>query len=297
MLRNMLLTSWLFAAGACGAGEVADAGGPTSTGKVDTSETGGGSTSTSTSASETPTSTSGGTTAGEDFVVGPDVGGTITCDSWTQDCREGEKCTAWAADGGTAWNATKCVPVTGQQKPGEPCTAEGGGVSGVDDCVEGAMCWQVDAGGKGQCVALCTGSEEAPVCEELNDGCGTTQCAITNAGALNICLDSCDPLAQDCPGDDRCLPVSGTFVCFLDAGESGAVFDPCEFANSCDKGLLCAAATAAIECDQEAVGCCVPMCSIAAGDAGCPGVGQQCLPIHDPPTDGCEDVGYCTVMR
>jgi hypothetical protein len=241
------------------------------------------------------TGSSGDATGG--FIVAPDGGGVEECDLYAQDCDEGEKCASWAEGGGSAWNATKCVPVMGDQQPGEPCTAVGGGVSGLDDCIEGAMCWDVDAENQGECVAVCTGSEREPMCEDTQLGCGVTRCAVLGEGVLAICLPTCEPLTQNCPGDDLCLPVSGTYLCVLDAsGDLGAAFDPCEFANQCDKGLLCAEPTAAPECDQGATGCCVPMCSIAAGDELCPGVGQQCVPIYDPPMSGCEDVGSCMVM-
>ena len=53
------------------------------------------------------------------------------CDVWAQDCPPGQKCSAWADGGGGAWNATRCVEITGDGAPGEPCTTIGGGVSGL----------------------------------------------------------------------------------------------------------------------------------------------------------------------
>jgi hypothetical protein len=72
------------------------------------------------------------TTDAVPFIMKPD-GGPIECDVFAQDCDPGQKCTAWAEGGGGAWNATKCVDVTGDGAPGEPCAAIGGGVSGMDD--------------------------------------------------------------------------------------------------------------------------------------------------------------------
>jgi hypothetical protein len=266
------------------------------------SETGAASTDagTSTTGEGLPTTSSSVGSSGEQvsgFIVALDGGTIENCDPFAQDCEVGEKCAAWAADGGTAWTATRCVPVTGDQKPGEPCTVVESAVSGLDDCVKGAMCWWVDLEGEGECVALCTGSARIPICEDVQLGCGATYCSMINEGVLNLCLHSCDPLAQDCPGDDVCVPVDGDFRCLLEgSGEVGAVFDPCEYANACDRGLLCAEPTAASECDPEASGCCVPMCSIAAGDELCPGVGQKCVPVYDPPTSGCEDFGHCSLV-
>ena len=61
-----------------------------------------------------PSATDTGTTAA--FIIMPDGGntGTIECDVFKQDCDPGEKCTAWAEGGGVAWNASKCVMVTGE---------------------------------------------------------------------------------------------------------------------------------------------------------------------------------------
>jgi hypothetical protein len=239
------------------------------------------------SSSEAATGSSGG------FLAPPDVGpnAPVECDVWEQDCPEGQKCAAWAEGGGSAWNALKCVPVTGDQLPGEPCTAEGGGVSGLDDCVKGAMCWDVDARGQGTCVAQCVGSPESPQCAEPGFAC-----PVAGDGVLALCFPECDPLAQDCLDDDLCLPISGTYLCIIDAsGDAGAAFDACEYVNVCDKGLLCLAPAAASECDQGAQGCCLPMCSIADGGAACPGAGQECLAVYEPPPEGHEDVGYCSL--
>ncbi len=224
------------------------------------------------------------------FIINPD-GGDSFCDPFRQDCPEGQKCMPWANDGGNAWNSTKCVPVTGDQEPGEPCMTDGGGVSGKDDCVKGAMCWDVNSEGVGICVAQCTGTVDAPVCEV-----GFT-CAVNGEGVLSICLPACDALLQDCPGGDLCLPIDDTFVCVLDAsGDEGQAFDPCEFANACDPGLVCAGSASASECDPMATGCCVPMCSIS-GMMGCPGVGQECTSLYEEGTEppGFEDIGYCTL--
>ena len=236
---------------------------------------------------ETPVTSDDGTI----FFVPPDMG-PGACDVFAQDCPEGQKCAAWASDGGSSWDANKCVPVTGDKVPGDECTTEGGGVSGNDNCEKGSMCWDVSPENIGICVALCTGSTSDPVC-----GGQGFDCAVVNEAVLNICLPRCDPLLQDCQGDDLCLPVDDKFVCVLDAsGEEGQAFDPCEFANACDPGLLCAGAASGNECDPMSSGCCVPMCSLSEM-APCPGAGQECTSLYEegqaPPAF--EDVGYCTI--
>lgn len=215
------------------------------------------------------------------------------CDVFAQDCPADQKCAAYVNDGGGAWNANKCVPISGAKAPGDPCTAEGGGVSGFDDCEKGSMCWDIDQEGKGICVALCTGDQESPAC-----GDPETACAVVNDGVLNLCLDRCDPLIQDCAGDDLCLPVDDAFVCILDAsGDVGGPLAPCEFTNACDKGLLCLGPEAATECDQGALGCCLPYCPLSENGSGCPGAGQACLPAFEPQLPGFEDVGFCSLMN
>jgi hypothetical protein len=215
-------------------------------------------------------------------------GDTGECSEWEQDCPDGEKCSAYANDGGLAWNSTKCSPV--QDDPGQPgdvCTVEGSGVSGIDTCAEGVMCWDVDETNTGVCIALCTGDEEAPICDS------GFSCAIAN-DVLNLCLPDCDPLTQDCPSDNLCIPNGEHFICVLDAsGEEGQAFDPCEFGNACDQGLYCMDTPYASECTSDASGCCLPFCDLG-GDA-CPGAGQDCLAWYEegmaPP--GYETVGIC----
>lgn len=230
-----------------------------------------------------------------DTTGGTDPGGP-TCDNWAQDCPDEQKCAAYADDGGSSWNNLKCVPAPPDGgQPGDPCTVEGSGVSGIDSCAYGSMCWDVDGDtGQGTCVALCTGSPDAPNCAPPD-----TTCVIANEGVLNICLPKCDPLIQDCQGGDLCLPNPvdpNGFVCVLDAsGESGVAFDPCEYANACDQGFVCQDPALAMECDPQALGCCLPFCKLS--DPDCPGQGQECLEWYTPGTapPGYADLGLCGI--
>lgn len=234
---------------------------------------------------------------GATFIVPPDGGNSgVECNNFAQDCPDGQKCMPYADNGGNAWNATKCVDV--QDNPnqaGDECTVDGSAVSGLDSCDLGVMCWDVDPNTQiGVCVALCGGSVEAPTCDTEHS------CFVSNDGVLNLCLLTCDPLAQDCPGDDLCIPNpqgQGEFACVLDAsGEEGQAFDPCEFINACDPGLFCANPANGSECDSQAIGCCLPFCDLA--DPGpCPGVQQECLAWYAegaaPP--GLENTGFCGI--
>ncbi|MCX4242304.1 ribulose phosphate epimerase [Paraliomyxa miuraensis] len=239
---------------------------------------------------------SGGT--GSVFILPPDGGGAMNeCNIWTQDCPPGEKCMPWANDGGGSWNATRCSPIDDNPgQPGDTCTVEGSGVSGVDDCDVSAMCWDVDPEtNTGTCVGFCEGSEDAPFCPNPDEGC-----SITNDGVLILCIPKCDPLLQDCPDGQACYPEENGFFCSPDAsGEMGAIGDACEYINVCDPGGWCAAAETVPDCVGSG-GCCAAFCDITLPDpsASCP-AGTECVAWYDPGTapPGYEDVGVCILPQ
>ena len=209
--------------------------------------------------------TGGDTSTGCDFICNPTDDNPSMCDVFAQNCPEGEKCAAYADDGGSTWNANKCVPVMGSGQHGDACTVTGGGVSGLDDCVKGVMCWGVDPEtSEGNCIALCTGTVEAPVCPV------NSSCKFYGGGVLNVCIPRCNPLTSPCPGDDLCIPTGDDFTCVLDAsGEEGQRYDPCEYANACDQGLFCADPANAGMCDPNATGCCLQFCDITKEPTPC----------------------------
>jgi len=250
-----------------------------------------------TSGASSTSEASGGTETDSDtgctFLDCTTTGGGPECNIWADDCPEGQKCMPWANDGGSAWNATKCAPLASEPgKPGDPCKVEGNGVSGIDDCELGAMCWNVNPEtNQGYCIGFCDGSPESYSCAEPG-----TVCSLFSNGVLNLCLPGCDPLLQECPNGDVCVWGGENFTCVLDAsGEGGAYGDPCEYVNVCDPGLMCINAEYVPGCN--AGGCCTPFCDVT--DAACPGVGQQCLPWYEegqaPP--GLGDLGVCGVPQ
>jgi hypothetical protein len=233
------------------------------------------------------------------FIEDPDGNSvSIECSVWEQDCMEGEKCMPWANDGGNSWNATRCSPVAPDPgQVGDPCTVEGSGVSGVDDCAIATMCWGVDPEtNQGTCTAFCMGSENNPVCDNPQ-----TACSIANEGTLILCLPTCDPLLQNCMDGEGCWGIDDDFVCAPDAGAEGegAYGEACEFLNVCDPGLFCANPDIVPGC--QASGCCSEFCDLSDPQAGanCAGAGggQECLPWFEegqsPP--GYEDVGACGI--
>ena len=215
----------------------------------------------------------------------------VDCDTFLQDCPDGEKCTVWANDGGPAWNATRCVPVDDMpQQVGESCTVEGSGVTGIDDCELGAMCWDVDADTlTGTCEAFCSGTVQDPQCEADH------VCSISS-GPLALCLPTCHPLANDCPGADVCVPVNEYWTCAAST-MNGQPGDGCEFVNACALDTVCVNADAVPDCVGTS-GCCSSVCDLAAPDPSADCLpGQTCLPWYEAgmaPVEY-ENVGVCAL--
>lgn len=230
------------------------------------------------------------------FIMEPDAGGGIECDIWAQDCADGEKCMPWASDGGGAWDATRCSPIDPNPNAvDDPCTVQGSGVSGIDDCDLGAMCWDVDPKtNMGTCVELCSCSPDFPVCNTPN-----TACAISNEGVLVLCLPVCNPLDDDaCPDGQGCYGLNDTFQCAPDvSGAMGAVGDECNFINVCDPGTFCAGSASVPGCGGGAAGCCSSYCSLG-NDAVCLD-GQECVPWFEQgqaPDECLGTVGACVSL-
>ncbi|MCH9684853.1 MAG: ribulose phosphate epimerase [Deltaproteobacteria bacterium] len=221
------------------------------------------------------------------------------CDVWAQDCPAGEKCMPWANDGSNIWNALQCVDVVDKpDQPGDECEVMGSGVSGLDTCDLGAMCWDVDNETNiGNCVAMCLGDQENAFCDEPDH-----TCVIANDGVLTLCLPECDPLIQTCAIGQGCFPINDSFTCAPDASGPtlGVYGDPCEAINACDAGLFCANAAVVPGCAGSA-GCCSDFCDLDAPvpEDDCTGApaGQECTPWYaegEGPPD-LQAVGACVL--
>jgi len=223
-----------------------------------------------------------------DMLIGPE------CDIFAQECPEGQKCAPVITDGLGAWNSDRCVPVTGSDMAGEPCTAESV-ADGLDSCVEGVMCWGVDKEGNGTCVAHCGGTPDAPLCPDNG------ACSIAGGGYLAVCLPGCDPLLQNCAVGAGCYPIDGQFTCAPDAsGDAGEANEPCAIINICASGLWCAEeGLVGAGCAPGSMGCCTPFCEFP--DGTCPNPDQQCVQFFDPKMlpegDPLLDIGYCGVPK
>lgn len=220
----------------------------------------------------------------------PDGGWSFECDMFAQDCPRGEKCMPWANDGGSAWNATRCAPIDPlAAEVGEPCTVVGGAQSSIDSCGLGSMCWGVDPTTlEGECVAMCTGDESAPLCEPPG-----THCVINNDGSIILCLPDCNPLASDCAEGELCIPSSSSsWACVPGVTAPVANGQPCQFGNACEPGSVCAEAEVSVAC--EAAACCVPTCALGGG--GCSEPGTECVPWYRPGAApaGLESMGLCS---
>ena len=246
---------------------------------------------------EGSTTDGGTTTEGTDssgFIVEPDMGIPGECDLWAQDCPEGEKCMPFGEGGTGTWNATGCFPVDDNPgQPGDSCTVEGSGTSGVDSCDIGVMCWDVDPEtNTGVCTAMCTNTPENPICTDAD-----TTCVIANSGLIILCLPVCDPILQDCPDGQGCYPINDSFVCAPDvSGDQGAVGDPCEFINTCDLGNACISADAYGSGCVGVPSCCGQLCDVDDPPV-CAELDQECVPWYEEGTApmGLDHVGVCSV--
>jgi hypothetical protein len=105
-----------------------------------------------------------------EFVCG---GFDITCNLFTQDCNEGEKCASWDHDGDGELSSTRCAPIAKAPVPiGGACVWEGTHLSGIDDCEPGAMCLSDDpAPTMGICRAACVGNPFDASCTDPEMQC------------------------------------------------------------------------------------------------------------------------------
>ncbi len=219
----------------------------------------------------------------------PDLPAIQECNTYEEDCPEGQKCMPWANDGGNAWNALKCVNVTGEGLHGDPCTVEVDAVSGMDDCALHHMCWEVDLDtNMGHCISFCDGTPNDATCDEPD-----TVCIMTNQNTLNICLPACNPLLQDCPEGEGCYPVNHNYAC-APVGvpdEVGFEGDTCEYVVACQPGFSCMDAEQVPNCMSPS--CCTPFCDLTEQDP-CPNPETQCIPVYED-NQNAPNVGFCGV--
>jgi hypothetical protein len=225
--------------------------------------------------------------------VSPDMGATIACDIYDDDCPAGEKCTPYASDGGIRPDATHCITLA--EFPagnGAMCSVQGWTASGDDDCDRGLYCVVYDAETlEGTCTPFCSAADEGDLV------CDAPATCVGNPDIIpRLCLTDCNPLEQNCPSDRGCYRVNDHFVCLDDAsGPAGGYGESCFFTNDCDPGMFCADPPEFFEC-PHAMGCCTPFCDADDLDFECPGAPEHmCVRLfgegEGPP--GLNHVGAC----
>ncbi|MBK7824145.1 hypothetical protein [Nannocystis sp.] len=221
------------------------------------------------------------------------------CNLFAQDCMAGQKCNAWSDDGGIFPNGAKCVQITGDKQPGEGCTVEGKFGDGIDDCVEGSICLDIDNSGKAACVAYCQGDMNDPTCPDVGD-----KCAFLFEPTVPLCFPACDPLAQDCSPAETCVPNIAAlgaefFVCMPRVFEEipGQYGDACYALSGCDPSFLCIFAENVPGCGGTY--CCSTYCDIDMPET-CLAFDDTltCVPWFEQgkATPGYENVGICGIM-
>lgn len=222
-----------------------------------------------------------------------------TCTPWEDLCLEGDRCARFASQPQGWADATECVPIDANPSGvGESCTVQGWIFSGDDDCDRGMYCagWEWDSQ-VGYCVETCGGTADDPTCATPGTVCDVQE------PVLNLCLPTCDPLAEACPGEiDICEQsnYSDYWVCWpeydpIPGQDHGA---PCVYNNGCDSGFTCVAGDLvdAFGCNGGNQ-CCTAVCDLTAVPDDCPGDQESCIPYpyypSGQPAPGYEHVGIC----
>lgn len=109
----------------------------------------------------------------------------VECSTFGMDCPPDFKCVPVSIDDDEIADTAGCQPIPPEPAGvGEPCTAEGGILSGIDDCDAGALCWEVDPQTlQGTCVAFCVGSLQDPACPQSGE-----VCTFVAEGSVPLCL-------------------------------------------------------------------------------------------------------------
>ncbi len=272
-----------------------------------------------TSAGQTTSATGGSTEAsssdgGTESSTGSSTGAVEPgeCGTSLEGCNEGFKCNVYATEGNqNVLGNLGCFPLDPEAKQvDEPCQVGEDPWDGIDDCVEGAVCWNADEDGNGTCLSLCPLMGDEYGCYYEDAG----SCNVCQECAVGLCIPICNPLLDDCPDGQLCVPdQQGSFGCVLDAGDGQSpAGTPCDFVNACDVGTQCLAPQLypVPEC-EGASGCCTPMCDWSEFDADLDGVadmgdpssacelpGAECAPWYENPQEAIPElagVGACIV--
>lgn len=237
---------------------------------------------------------------GSGLIVDPDGGGcpsfvpgtmphcTLECTVFDQLCGEGEVCKPVGFDGAPTWAGPACRPVPDGPlaASGEPCSMMENRLSGLDDCVDTAMCLGVDPVTlEGTCAPYCS---SVIACEDPMQTCFEG-----NAGFVPVCLDSCSPLLSDCPDGFGCYPGTGDdFVC--QRYEEPLYVDMFTEHPACAPGSFMVPVEGPALCNGDGP-CCTSFCDLSSPD--CPNA-VACVPFFGD-LEGVDaalhDVGFCAI--
>jgi hypothetical protein len=197
------------------------------------------------------------------------------CDTVSQNCPGGQRCTYARGDGGTF---RTCV-AEGTVAEGGPCQLGASEPLGIDTCKKGLFCTDVtlnDGGTAFQCARLCHGTATCTAPRECNEVLrfnGTAELPLI-CGAPS---QRCDLLAQDCETPLSCYPANGSALCATTGNLSEGA--PCEFSNQCARGSACVRTGTALTCRT--------LCRYPSGQPGC-AAGRRCEALQ-----GSTGIGAC----
>jgi hypothetical protein len=160
-----------------------------------------------------------------------------------------------ACPDGTCDAGLTCCGSTGTCEPSCPCGSVGCHCIGsvINTCDEGLVCCAPgEIGGEGTCQYECTCSYEGCACTTgATDACdvGLVCCGIfsSDPGNIGVCLSSCSPTSNPCPGGEgcECIPntmwtCNGGLVCCgaTDSGESGICQSTCSTSVTPDPDIV-----------------------------------------------------------
>lgn len=224
-----------------------------------------------------------------------------SCDPLAHDCPEGQKCVFYVPEwAGLRREATKCIEVTGEGRPFDPCTLPTGiGPEISDDCGADSYCLEVyGTADHGFCAPYAM-LPEGDYCDHLP---GTRYATENGSTFPDACLHyECQPFFPDtCPEDMRCTfypaYLYGSMMCWrVPEQQELPLGSACDF-GECGEGKLCAPADWLPACASER--CCTEFCDLALPEPSCATAGTRCehLPVNNYHNDpNFELLGACVL--
>jgi hypothetical protein len=234
------------------------------------------------------TSDDGGTTGGSTSVddgdnegnafIGPHDVGVMPegCTPAAQDCPDGMKCVWYSFAGQPRRDAAKCIPVTGDLAPFEPCTLPNGiGEDIEDDCGEDSYCLDVyGTADHGFCAPFSTGT-----CDDYE---GTVPVFENGSDFPAACLNQpCNLFENSCPNGMRCMfyPASlyAHAMCWAEPDPPDLPLGAaCDY-GGCGPGRMCAPTEWLPACEHDR--CCAELCDFPEGACQEEGTACEFVPV------------------